>query len=499
MSAELIPPVLARDGERAFEPNNWAQQEVFWDEHPEALYSGALGSSKTRTACEKLDYRCRMFPGAVVGLVRRYRTDLGRTSLQTLFRDVITPSEKLWGWRASNDGGSTLFYPNGSRMLAVGCDSLGPIRGTEFDMLAVDQAEEMDEELWVELLSRCRHRHGPYQGLYGFCNPDSPAHFLYRRFRIDLGNDVIVRTPESMDLPNGAHVPKGYELRRLIVASPGDNAENLTTTNLVTLATMTGVQAQRLREGKWVMPFGLVYPEFNAATHVIEAPPSWARWGGYPPPDWTRICGVDFGYRNAFAFLWIAIDPDDRLFVYRELYCAQRSVPSLTSEFIIPAFREELAKARQGVASLQDEADRTAMARFVERPNVQALYCDHDRGAASILDEMLEVHRLPHTTPANKDIVDGINRVRRRLIGDKVGPAIFFVRDMQVLDDDLIEKDQPRSTLGEFPLYQYPKRPRIETSSDERLDLPIDRWNHGLAAVRYAVASYETEGRIAVY
>src|SRR4030042_828122 len=57
---------------------------------------------------------------------------------------------------------------------------------------------------------------------------------------------------------------------------------------------------------------GLVYKEFDRDVHVLKAFPI--------PESWCHYRGVDFGYTNPFACLWIAVDNDDNWFVYQELY-----------------------------------------------------------------------------------------------------------------------------------------------------------------------------------
>src|SRR3972149_8947900 len=99
---------------QTFIPSCWSQARAYLSPAPELLVSGHLGSSKTRTAGEKADARCRSYPNARVALTRKRRVDLGLTTLRTLLEQVIEPPLRQFGWRPAAEGGSTLFYPNGS-------------------------------------------------------------------------------------------------------------------------------------------------------------------------------------------------------------------------------------------------------------------------------------------------------------------------------------------------------------------------------------------------
>ena len=52
----------------------------------------------------------------------------------------------------------------------------------------------------------------------------------------------------------------------------------------------------------------------GVGTHVID--------DFSPPGTWKRYRAFDFGYKRPFAVLWMAVDPDGRVYVYRELYGA---------------------------------------------------------------------------------------------------------------------------------------------------------------------------------
>ena len=42
--------------------------------------------------------------------------------------------------------------------------------------------------------------------------------------------------------------------------------------------------------------------------------------------SWRKVRSIDFGFNNPFVCLWGALDPDSRLYIYRQLYMTQRTV-----------------------------------------------------------------------------------------------------------------------------------------------------------------------------
>lgn len=68
---------------------------------------------------------------------------------------------------------------------------------------------------------------------------------------------------------------------------------------------------EMLAEGKFVKPAGTFFKEFSHSTHVIEP---------FPIPDhWQRFRVFDYGM-DMLACLWIAIDEQNRAYVYKELH-----------------------------------------------------------------------------------------------------------------------------------------------------------------------------------
>jgi hypothetical protein len=68
------------------------------------------------------------------------------------------------------------------------------------------------------------------------------------------------------------------------------------------LDNLTGVRKERLRHGRWAAAEGLIYEDFDRATHLRASP---------NPRSWPRYWSVDFGYTNPFVLQCWAVDPTD--------------------------------------------------------------------------------------------------------------------------------------------------------------------------------------------
>jgi hypothetical protein len=62
---------------------------------------------------------------------------------------------------------------------------------------------------------------------------------------------------------------------------------------------------------------GLVYKDFDVGIHVIHEMEI--------PKEWRRYRSFDFGVQNPFVCLFIALDPEDRVYIYDEIYVQGRT------------------------------------------------------------------------------------------------------------------------------------------------------------------------------
>lgn len=417
MTATLAPP---DPRSRPYQPFG-AALRAFYCREPEVLLDGPAGTGKSRALLEKVHLCLLKYEGARALIVRKTRASMTESVLVT-FEDKVLPAGSPIKEGAQRRMRQAYHYPNGSELVVGGMDNADKIMSTEYDMIAVFESTELGEDDWEKLTTRLRNGVMPYQQMIGDCNPSGPSHWLNQRC---LSGKTVRLLSRHEDNPT---VTESY---------------------LEKLRALTAARRARLYEGKWAAQEGLVYDGFDAAVHVVSAMP--AGW-----EQWKKIRSIDFGYTNPFVCQWWAVDPDGRMYLYREIYYTRRLVED---------------HARQ-------IKELSAGERF------EATVADHDAEDRATLER----HGI-HTTPAHKAITTGIQAVQSRLrpAGDE-RPRLFLLADSLVeADPELIEAKKPYSTQQEFGEYLWPKG---HDGKPEK-EVPIDDNNHGMDAGRYAVAHFD--------
>lgn len=411
---------------------------------PEVMLSGPAGTGKSRAILEKLNYCCETFPGIRVLMVRKTRRSLTESGMVTLEKKVLLPSQRVM-WHNSSQ---QYRYPNGSIIAVGGMDKPGKVMSSEWDIIYVQEATELDEEDWEACSTRLRNGRMPYQQLIGDCNPAWPTHWL--RLRMDTGRcvEIVSRHEDNPALYTHAD-------------APGEATDGTWTAEgiryLSVLDALSGVRYARLRLGHWVAAEGMVYQDtWNRKANLVPRFPI--------PRDWPRYLSVDFGYTNPFVAQWWALDPDGRAYRYREMYRSQRIVEDHA--------REIVRLSRWGDANGE--------------PLPRAIICDHDAEDRATLERHLIItlpnggkHQL-YTVPADKAVTAGIQNVQARLrpAGDGQ-PRLFLLADaLNERDPLLVESKRPTCTEEEIEGYVW---------SDKREEEPVKEDDHGMDALRYFV------------
>lgn len=398
---------------------------------PEVLVDGPAGTGKTRGVLEKGVLATLKYPGARVLLTRKTRASLTESVLVTL-EDKVLGRESPVVEGAHRRFRHSYDLPNGSQIIVGGMDNSDRIMSTEYDLILAFEATELHEDDWEKLTTRLRNGAMPYQQAIADCNPAGPSHWLKRR--ADEGR--MVRLPSRHEdnpvLWNGADwTAEGQRY-------------------LQTLDALTGHRHGRLRLGQWVAAEGMVYPEFDAAVHVIDEMP--AGW-----ETWTKHRSVDFGFTNPFVCQWWAEDNDGRLYLYREVYQTQRTVGDHSGE----------------------------ITRLDTGEKISRTVADHDAEDRATL----QAAGIP-SEPARKDVSPGIQAVSRRLrkAGDGK-PRLFFLRNALVERDAALKAaSRPTCTLEEIEGYCWARGADGKPVKEE----PVKVDDHGCDAMRYMVMALES-------
>lgn len=392
---------------------------------PEVMLSGPAETGKTRCGLEKLDALAWKYAGMQAVLVRKVRSTIVSSVVQT-YRNKVLRGDVVKPYGGEKP--EWFDYPNGSRIWVAGMDDPGKALSSERDVIYVNQAEELGIEDWETLLTRATGRAGnmPYAQVGGDCNPDSPHHWIKKRQamgRLRLFESRHEDNPTLFNHAMGEWTEQGKK-------------------TLAILDGLTGVRYWRLRRGEWRAAEGVVYEEFDTKRHKIK------RFD--IPKDWRRIRVVDFGYTNPFVCQWWAIDGDGCMFRYRELYGTKK----LVEEWAVQI--NELSKGEL----------------------IEATIADHDAEDRATLDKA-----GIHSIPARKDITSGIQAVQLRFKNNR----LFLLENSLVSRDPLLEETRkPCCTEEEIDSYVWPKaqdgKPIKEVPVKEN-DHGMDTTRYGVAYV----------------
>jgi phage terminase large subunit len=185
--------------------------------------------------------------------------------------------------------------------------------------------------------------------------------------------------------------------------------------------------------GRWVSAEGLVFPEYESA--VVEA--------FAIKQDWDIYAVVDFGYSNAFAVsFWAEHYADETYYLIDEYYIREKTVAehcAVLRGFTSP-WRQGIVKPAVWVSD-HDAEDRATM---------------HREGIVTI--------------PAKKDIISGIDAVRKMFLAKKGWKIRIF--------------NTCTNALSELSSYHYPEK-KTGTDADEK---PVKGNDHLCDTIRYFAA-----------
>lgn len=441
--------------EHRFAPRG-AAVTVLESRSPEILLSGPAGTGKSRACLEKLHLLALINPGMRGLIVRKTRSSLGSTALVT-WREHVVPEAIEAGtlhYFGGNDNEPAAYrYANGSTIVIGGLDKSTRIMSSEYDVIFVQEAIELSEDDWESLSTRLRNGVVSFQQLIGDTNPDRPTHWLKQR--CDRGDTEMVYC---------SHADNPILIRDDGTPTPAGRSY------LDRLGKLSGARHSRLAEGKWVSADGLVYDGFDPAVHLVDPFPI--------PEDWPRFWSVDFGFTNPFVCQWWAQDPDGRLFMYREWYRSQMRVVDHCARI--------MGLVTEQVAVLDDDGKPTGEERAVwTEPRPTAVICDHDAEGRATFKKETGLG----TTAARKQVVDGVQAVANRLVVQDDGrPRLFIMRGALVEADQLlVDGSKPVCTEDEIAGYVWPK----ESGVKEAKEAPVKVDDHGVDAMRYAVAHHD--------
>jgi hypothetical protein len=401
----------------------------------EWVAAGPAGTGKTIMSLVRLLQFGGDYPGARMLIVRNTRKSLTETALATWENIVLGPGHPILAHPIQRGSRHHYDFPNGSILVTAGMDDPGKVFSSEWDLIMVNEATEISKDDWETLNSRLRAMAGPYDQLFGDCNPTTPHHWLYRRFQAGL-----CRLHETYHWDN----PRYFD----DVAGQWTTAGRRYIANR--LAPLTGTRRERFLLGKWVAAEGCVY-DFDPRIHLL--PHEWEA-----PKHWPRVWGIDWGKTSPTVLGIWAVDDEGRMYLTREYY-KTRLRPDRLAAWVL----EELSTGRE--------------------PMPRAIVCDHDPERKDDFEKACRESQFPLALQmADKTDRDkGIEACQARFDVQADGkPRIFFRQGSLANQPDryLVDAGKPICGLDEVTAYVW--------DENELKDEPIAENDHLMDVLRYS-------------
>jgi len=395
------------------------QQEFLESSAKYRLFSGGIGNGKTSIGCIEALRLCLEYPGIVGVISRKTMSTLKRTTQKVFLEEVLGEYGfnfvKKW-----NKTDSLLTFENGSQIYFIDLENITKILGLEVGFWYVDEAKEINFDIWLAIIGRLRQPNTP-RCAFLTTNPDAPTHWLYQTFFVKNKNNPEYKVINAKTNEN-KYLPKDY----------------INTLN----SAYSGIHKKRYLDGDWVLFDGLVYNEFNLSSHVIDYD---INFGDFQ--NWRFFCGIDWGYTNPAVCLFCAVDSDENIYVYDEIYQTNLLLP----DFI------NLIKNKISF-------DRPVNFNFFADPSRPDYISEFLRAGLNI-------------TSANNNVLSGIQKVKSKLIINEITgqPKLFITSKCENL-------------IREFQTYKWTEQKDGHNSKEE----PVKVDDHAQDALRYFINSYET-------
>lgn len=271
-----------------------AGREMFSYKGFESMLAGPAQTGKTYALCLLLHTVASNVHGSQIAMVRKTFASLSGSVVKTFQRIIKGSTVKSYGGETPS---IFIYEKEGSKIYLGGMDNPDRVLSSERDLIYVNQAEELTEQDWEILATRCTGRGSviEYPRLVGDCNPAGSMHWIRKRAAkgtLKLFNSVHKDNPELYD-SQGKILPEGKK-------QLGNLANSL-----------SGVRYKRLMLGQWATAEGAVYDNFDVNVHVCKR--DMAEFVTF------YLCQDD-GYVNPAAILLVGEDSDKRWHCCKEFY-----------------------------------------------------------------------------------------------------------------------------------------------------------------------------------
>ena len=362
-----------------FKPNVGPQTNFLAASEREVFYGGARGGGKSYAMlidplryCDKTHHRAL--------LLRRTMPEL---------RDLITHSQRLYNrafpgakWREQE---KEWRFPSGAKIefgYAENMTDALRYQGQSYTWIGVDELPQYPSpDIYNFLRSSLRS-----------VDTEIPVYMRATGNPGNIGSQWVREMFVDPSVPNfsfdvNIDTPLGRKVitRRFIPAKLQDNPYLTQTDDYYTmLASLPEVQRKQFLEGDWDAFEDSSFPEFNKSLHVVDP--------FEVPKGWQRFRAADWGYASPACVLWFAIDYDNNLWIYRELY-TKKITADVFARKVLMLEKDEYI--RYGVLDASTWARRGDIGPSIAETMIQVgcKWRPSDRTPRSRISGKLEIHK----------------------------------------------------------------------------------------------------------
>ena len=362
-----------------FKPNTGPQTDFLAASEREVFYGGARGGGKSYAMlvdplryCDKQHHRAL--------LLRRTMPEL---------RDLITHSQRLYGrafpgakWREQE---KEWRFPSGAKIefgYAENMTDALRYQGQSYTWIGIDELPQYPSpDIYNFLRSSLRS-----------VDPSIPVYMRSTGNPGNIGSQWVREMFVDPAIPNKhfnleISTPTGTRTitRRFIPAKLQDNPYLMQTDDYYAmLSSLPDVQRKQFLDGDWDAFEDSSFPEFNKSTHVVDP--------FEVPKGWQKFRAADWGYSSPACVLWFAIDYDNNLWIYRELY-TKKITADVFARKVLMLEKDEYI--RYGILDASTWAKRGDIGPSIAETMIQTgcKWSPSDRTPRSRISGKLEIHK----------------------------------------------------------------------------------------------------------
>lgn len=291
------------------------RQKAFLDASAtEVLFGGAAGGGKSRGQLIDAFLYALKYPASKQLILRRTFPELEKS----LIRESLSLYPKrIYTYHATGHCGR---FANGSLIDFGYCAQENDVfqyQSAEYDVIRFDELTHFTEFQYLYLLSRVRGANAYPKQIKSSTNPGGVGHGWVKARFIDPSPPDTEFRPET----GGSRIflpAKLADNRFLTEADPAYRER---------LLALPERERRALLHGDWSIFDGQYFGEFSYDVHTCDPFPI--------PTHWRRYRTLDYGL-DRLACLWLAVDEDRNVYLYREV-CESNLIVSRAAERILAA------------------------------------------------------------------------------------------------------------------------------------------------------------------